>query len=178
MQTCLRQRVRGGRQGNRALRREERAEGPPSPQRRNGTFPATRSALAVEAGRPSRSKGRLPLVCRLGRFPTRKAKAGNFKQRSQTLSRKMQNPASKGDIRVVFGSPFLQGKNGIFLRKMRFFRSVWYGFVCPILLYGAVLSGRGKRAAEAPCLGNEQKDLKSRTGRRIASGVVPRKGGY
>lgn len=36
------------------------------------------------------------------------------------------------------------------------------------------MSGRGKRAAEAPCLGNEQKDLKSRTGRRIASGVVPR----
>ena len=44
----------GGR-GDPALRRKERGEGAPgSSQRRRGTFPATRSALAVEAGRPSR----------------------------------------------------------------------------------------------------------------------------
>ena len=102
-----------------ALRRKERGEG--APGRLSGEEALSplrdRHSLSRPVGR-AEVKGRLPLVCRLGRFPTRKAKAGNFKQRSQRLSRKMQNPASKGDIRVVFGSPFLQGKNGIFLRKM------------------------------------------------------------
>ena len=62
----------------------------------------------------------------------------------------LQNATSES-----FSGPLpYSGKNGFLLRKMRFPRSVWYGFACPILPYGGVfgtedLEGRPASAAPA-----------------------------
>ena len=56
----------------------------------------------------------------------------------------LQNATSES-----FSGPLsYSGKNGFLLRKMRFPRSVWYGFACPILPYGGVFGTEDSSAAE------------------------------